>query len=93
MEAQFKTVQFNSDKEFRTWLNSTTSHKIFLSDLGQDMQIIWIHSSGEILHCDFYASIYNGKFVDMEALEEFTPLVIDGQRMNSLVVDEIKVIN
>lgn len=91
---QYLTNSFKTEEEFHLWLEEITSKKILLKDLGQDMQMIWVAQSGEIIHCDFHASIYNGKFINMQELSEFCPLEIleDNKwvRKMGLLVDEIK---
>lgn len=89
----YQDKRFDTREEFEKWLVQTTYKKISFSDLGQDMQNIWVAKSGEILHCDFHGSIYNGSFVDLEKLEEFTPITIyyndEWKRYMGLVVDSI----
>ena len=50
--------------------------QLILANLGQDVRKIWVAESGEILHCDIQAKLYNGKFVNMVELSEFCPLEI-----------------
>ena len=69
MEAKFKDLTFISEGQMLEWLETETNKVIELKDLGQDMQRIWVHESGEILNSDFHSSIYCGKFIDMEKLE------------------------
>lgn len=92
--AAYIDQKFNSQKDFNEWLGKTAVKKISLSDLGQDMQNIWIDARGEILHCDFHARLYNGKFVNLESLDEFCPIEIlengSWSRQMGLLVDEIK---
>ena len=66
--SQFDKLRFESKKLFDKWLEKITFKKIYLKDSGQDMQVIWVHKSGEILHCDFHSDIYRGLFVDMKEL-------------------------
>lgn len=84
---------FNSQKSFDDWLDKTTFKKLILSDLGQDMTRIYVAENGEILHCNFHSSIYNGRFINMAELDEFCPVEIleNGQwvRKMGLLVDEI----
>lgn len=87
---QFKELTFKSQKEFDKWLSEKAKCQIDLVDFGQDMQRIYVHESGEILHCDFQESIYNGKFVDnIDKLEPGTCLVIDGVEMGRLIIEQI----
>lgn len=92
-EPKFKTKTFKSRKAFDTWLAETTHKEIILSDLGQDMTKIYVAESGEILHCNFHAGIYNGRFINMAALDDFCPLEFleNGQwvRKMGLLVDEV----
>lgn len=92
--AQFKNKTFSTNAAFLTWLGNNTSKKIALLDLGQDMQRIHIHESGEILHCDFQSSIYNGKFVNIDNIKIGQTLEIyeDGKGFipyGRLIIDEI----
>ena len=97
LKPKYVTQKFKTKKEFSEWLANTTFKKLILSNLGQDMRKIWVAESGEILHCDFQSSFYNGKFVNMAELSEYSPLEIleEGQwavKMN-LLVDEIQLHN
>jgi len=84
---------FNSQSQFDKWLAKTSHKQLILDDFGQDMTKIWVAETGEILHCNFHAAIYNGRFINMAKLEEFSPLEIleSGQwvRKTTLLVDEI----
>lgn len=92
---QFKEVSFKKTINFKTWLKATTFKKVNLEDKGQDMQNVFIHSTGEILHCDFHAGIYNGKFVNLNALGEGQALEIynhiDGtfSPLNGLIINKV----
>lgn len=94
LKPKYVAETFNNQKEFDQWLAKTTFKELILADLGQDMTKIYVAESGEILHCNFHASIYNGRFVNMAELSEFCPLEIleNGQwvRKMGLLVDEIK---
>lgn len=67
-QSKFRELTFKNQEEFDKWLNETSFKKIHLKDYGQDMRTIWVHESGEILHCDFHSRIYTGKFIDMKKL-------------------------
>ena len=82
MKNQFKGLRFKSEKEFSEWLNSHTYKIVRLADNGQDLLCIWLHKSGEIIHCNAQSGIWNGKFVDMEKLEVGVNLFFDGKEMN-----------
>lgn len=90
---KYKNQAFNTKKEFEEWLEKTTHKQLVFEDHGQDLQRMFIADNGEIIHCDFQARIYNGLFVNLEALEEFTPVQIweDGQwkRKLGLVIEEV----
>jgi len=89
----YKDVSFESEKEFQAWLKKTTVCEIEFEDHGQDLMKIWIAENGEILHANLQASIWNGRFVDVENLEEFTPIHLyqgsESQRYINLVVVKI----
>ena len=68
MKSQFRNLKFTSKEDFDKWLKENTFITIDLYDLGQDIQKIWIHKTGEILNCDFSSLIYAGKFVDTTKL-------------------------
>jgi len=91
---KYATLKFNSKKEFDKWLKETTFKEIIFADFQQDLLKMWVAESGEILHCDFHSRLYNGKFVNIDELAEFTPLQIltngEWERMNGLLIDEIK---
>ena len=73
MTPQFKNVRFEGQdgmKAFRKWLAENTKWILELEDQGQDLTKIWVHETGEILHCDAHAGIYNGKFLNLEYLNE-----------------------
>ena len=79
-KAQFKEFTFKTAGDFNTWLMKTSAKAIHFEDKGQDMRTMYVHKSGEILHCDFHARIYNGKFVGMESLNPGKPvLILEGE--------------
>lgn len=65
---QFAGLNFLNLSAFKAWLKNHTWKIIEFQDLGQDMQRMYIHKSGEILHCDFHSQLYNGKFVNLDTL-------------------------
>jgi hypothetical protein len=67
-QPKFKDLTFKNYEELNKWLTETSFKKIHLKDFGQDMLTMWVHKSGEILHCDFHSRIYSGKFIDMTKL-------------------------
>ena len=96
MESQFRDKTFNSHDDFDAWLDKETSTIIHLKDLGQDMSMIWLHESGEILHSDFNATIYNGKFINKMRLSVNKPLYISRdfnersfKKYDGLIAEEI----
>ena len=76
MKPQFKDLQFKSMLEFNKWLNKTHTKIINLKDKGQDLQRLWISESGEILHANMQAFVYNGRFVNIEKLVKNTNLTL-----------------
>ena len=97
MKSKFKNLSFNNEDNFQEWLEKSTYMLITFQDLGQDMQTMYVHESGEILHCDFHSSIYNGQFVDIESdLSAKRPLILYNPnlelktRYKSLIIDEIE---
>jgi hypothetical protein len=69
---QFKEMRFlgpTGKADFEVWLNQNTAFTIYLENLGQDMTVLYIHESGEILHCDFHGKMYNGMFVNLDTLQ------------------------
>ena len=94
-QAQFLEYRFKNEELFKEWLRSIWSKKIRLVDKGQDMTAMWIHETGEILHCNFHASIYDGRFVDLESLQECSAIrlwnneSLEWDVMNNLVVESI----
>ena len=75
LKAKYKKLRFKTEQEFKRWLNEKYTQKINLFDAG-DISTIWIDEEGEILHCDFHGSLYNGCFVDLSTLKEDKPLRI-----------------
>ncbi len=67
-EPQFNTITFVNNTQLALWVNKMADAAIHLKDFGQDMQVIYVHKSGEILNTDFNQDIYIGKFVNMEKL-------------------------
>jgi len=82
---QFKELRFKSEKEFKVWLDSHTSKIVHLVDNGQDLMCIWLHESGEIVHCNAQGGIWNGKFVDMAKLKAGANLFFNGKEMNFII--------
>lgn len=94
LKPKYAEKRFDSEEEFDSWLAKTAFKKIMLDDLGQDMTKMYVAETGEVLHCNFHASIYNGRFINMAELSEFCPIEIleNGQwvRKMGLLVNEIK---
>lgn len=67
---QFKELKFKTNPAFEEWLKKTTAKKVFFKDNGQDLLKIWVHESGEILHCNLQGVVWNGMFVNLDALAE-----------------------
>ncbi len=65
---QFKSKRFRSEKVFNVWLDNSTKYQIEFYDNGQDLLKIWVHSSGEILHCNLQSGIWNGKFINVHSI-------------------------
>jgi hypothetical protein len=76
LKSKFKNEIFKTKEEFEGWLLAKTSKKIGLKDFGQDMLTIYLHESGEVLHCDFHSQIYNGCFINLANLKIGQPLEI-----------------
>lgn len=76
LEPKYKEVVFSTQEEFEDWLASTTYKELIFDDLGQDLRRMHIDERGEILHCNYHGRIYNGSFVNLKELEEFTPVQI-----------------
>lgn len=87
---EFKSLKFNSEKEFIEWLTKTTYKKIHFKDNGQDLLIIWIADTGEILHANLQASIWDGKFVNLENMDKNTNIQFwDNLKQQWLTMDFI----
>lgn len=99
MKPQFLNKRFSTNKVFFNWLGETSKLKISFEDKGQDLQNMWVHSTGEILHCDFHARIYNGKFVNINEIKVGEPVLIYNDEnssydiMHGLVVSDLKTNN
>jgi hypothetical protein len=76
MKAQFKDQKFGTDRAFRVWLEHHWYYMITFYDHKQDLSVMWIHKSGEILHSDFSQAVYAGKFVDTNLIKRDQPLRI-----------------
>lgn len=72
---QFKHLTFKRKSERDSWIKKNTFFKLVLKDLGQDLQFMYVHETGEILQCDFQSEIYAGKFID-------TTKIIPGRCLN-----------
>ena len=86
---KFKELTFDSEELFQSWLKENTAKIINLNPVF-DITKIWVHSSGEILHCDFHGRIYNGKFINLKSLKIGSPLIIDSEVVRGLVVESIE---
>ena len=67
-EPKYKELTFGNYRELKDFLIDTAAYRIVLEDRGQDLQSMHIDRDGEILHCDFNANIYNGRFVNIDKL-------------------------
>ena len=96
LKPQFKEKTFKTTEGFNNWLDKNTYVIISLKDLGQDMQRIYVHKTGEILYCDFNSSIYAGNFIPLDKLVVGQPLyIINGEEhkiYNGLIVESRKII-
>lgn len=73
---KYSNEAFSNKAEFNSWLKKTTFKTINLMSLGQDLTKIYVAESGEILHCNFHANIYNGKFINIDKLSSMAPIII-----------------
>lgn len=95
MTPKFKNVRFKKDGAFEAWLQKHTSIEVEFQDQMQDFLKCWVHSSGEILHANLQSGIWNGKFVNIEALEEGQPIQLwdkdkkEWRGMGRLIIDNI----
>ena len=44
---------------------------------------MWVHRTGEILHCDFCARVYNGRFVNVDEIKVGEPVLIYNNESSS----------
>ena len=96
-KAQFRDVVFSgktAHADFKKWLKQNTKWVLHLVDSGQDLQRMNIHESGEILDCDFFGRIYNGRFLNTKFLELDHPIIIwdkvEWKAMLGLVIESIE---
>lgn len=75
-ESKYKDLKFESEQAFEGWLSEMSYKTVYFRDKGQDLLKIWIAESGEILHANLQASIWNGRFVNMETLAKNTNLCL-----------------
>lgn len=73
--SKYKNLKFKSHSEFSDWLRTTMFKTIHLVDNGQDITRIYIDEFGEVLHTNWQAKIYNGRFVNLDTLKKNTNLV------------------
>lgn len=96
---KYKNIVFQTEAEYKKWLNTIDHYIVTLKDLGQDLQFMIVHFSGEIINCDFNDLIYIGKFVDVQKMEVNKPLQIYDQSINKfktycgLIVEKIEIRN
>ena len=96
LKPKYVSKTFDSKKEFEKWLKDTTFLEIHFKDFGQDLTKIYVAKSGEILHCNFQANIYNGAFINVTEAElyDYGPIQIleDGKWRSKywLLIDEVK---
>ena len=90
---QYKNLNFDTPEDFDQWLQATYHCTVEFQDMGQDLLKIWLAESGEILHANLQASIWNGCFANMTLLTEFTPINLqvgdEWVRYNGLVIEKI----
>ncbi len=79
LKPMYKDVTFKSDKKFKQWIEFLTVYEIDFSDPDIDLQKMHLAKSGEILHCDYHGSIYNGKFVNIKNLDIAKPIQIQDE--------------
>lgn len=95
-KSKYKELIFRSEAGLNRWLLKMTHQIVDFKDLGQDMSRMWIHETGEILHCDFHSKLYSGRFIEREKVEVGKPINIwdnENSRYDTyqnLVVEEIK---
>ena len=92
-KAQYKNLKFDTPEDFDHWLQATYHCTVEFQDMGQDLLKIWLAESGEIIHANLQASIWNGCFANMTLLTEFTPISLqegdEWVRYDSLVIEKI----
>lgn len=76
MKPQFADIRFTSQEHLDKWLCRNTAVIVQFNDNGQDMQKMWVHSTGEILHTDMNSVIYSGRFVSVKTIEVGKPIQI-----------------
>ena len=90
---QYKNLTFETPEGFDQWLQATCYCTVEFQDMGQDLLKIWLAESGEILHANLQAGIWNGRFANMTVLTEFTPITLQKVngwvRYNALVIEKI----
>jgi hypothetical protein len=81
-QPQFNALRFETRDEWNNWLNIHKYKTIHLADMGQgDISIMVVHSTGEILDCDYHSKMYIGKFMHTKSLEAGVPINIwDGKK-------------
>lgn len=95
---QFKHLTFKRKSERDSWVKKNTFFKLVLKDLGQDLQFMYVHETGEILQCDFQSEIYAGKFIDTSRVIPGQPLHILEEEKNKylsysrLIIDSVTLV-
>lgn len=100
-QPQFKDMKFPTQKAFNEWLNTET-HIIIGFEKREGLQLrMWVHKTGEILHCNAHERIYNGSFVKLEEIYKGQPVMILNTHfrqtmysaLENLVIDDITFLN
>lgn len=92
---QFKDKKFGNVDAFQSWLLDNTKVKIIFKFKGQDMMIMHLHKSGEIIHCDYDADLFCGRFVNLDMLAGGQALYIWGEavgmwtRWHNLIISQV----
>lgn len=84
--SQYKDITFNSLPEFNDWLEKTAFKTIYLENKGQDITKVFVVESGEIIHTNFQARFWNGRFVNMETLARNTNLCVWNDQTKEWVI-------
>lgn len=85
-EHRDKRFPFSGRTGFMCWLHDTAEYVLEFEDNQQDCLTWYVDAGGEILHADMQSTIWNGRIVDLDTIEEGKrPQLLDVENQRNII--------